>query len=242
MGFNRDNFITKAKGTGATDKQINDWLTSRGYEGINTTLSSTGGGSQGLTGTAPISSSLSGFQPSTSLSSFNPTQFLQSMGPAMAMTLLQKGDISKAVNLLRDMERSRREWLKEEEILREKRDKKEMIDQAINLLEKKDNQGITGPISGRLSALRIRFSNDLPLLGEPTEEERKLWNTLGTIRMQQLFEIGGKVLPQQEIRELEPFVPSYQLPAEQNIQNLKSLKKKLDNLYSRRDEIFGGIE
>lgn len=93
------------------------------------------------------------------------------------------------------------------------------LDRAIESLEKKGLQ--TGPIQGRLIQAKVK-------LGGASAEERQIVNLLGRIQAEELFNIGGKTLPAQEINRLLTYLPDPSLPTETNIDNLKEIRRTLE--------------
>jgi hypothetical protein len=83
----------------------------------------------------------------------------------------------------------------------------------------------TGPVSGALLDLRIKA-------GQATPAERQLRATLSEIGAKKLFELGGKVLPAQEMSRLQPFIPDLSSTTEYNIDLLENLKKNLNTSYT----------
>ena len=98
------------------------------------------------------------------------------------------------------------------------------IDDALKLLEKKGMK--TGPLSGALLGAQVKTG-----IGA-NQNERDLYSILSKVQAKELFNIGGKVLPAQEMARLEPFLPAMNNPTELNVTNLKGLRKELERSYN----------
>lgn len=95
----------------------------------------------------------------------------------------------------------------------------ESINRAITILKKKKIS--TGPLVGRAMGITARFDPEIA----------ELQNLMGRIAAEEMFRIGGKVLPAQEIARLRPFIPEVTKTKSQNILDLEEFKKQLRPQY-----------
>lgn len=93
------------------------------------------------------------------------------------------------------------------------------IDRAIKLLESKKVK--TGFVAGRVLKLKTQ------VLDNASPEEREAYRLLGEVEAQKMFEIGGKVLPAQEMERLQTFLPDFKKPNATNIGDLKEWRNSL---------------
>jgi len=122
--------------------------------------------------------------------------------------------------------------LKQDQLDSEKQYKLEQINDAIDLLENKKLK--TGKLSGRILSLK---SN---LLGA-SANENSLYSVLNELAAKEMFELGGKTLPAQEINRIKPFVPQMLSTTELNLTNLKKMKKNLEEVYGIYDRNAGAL-
>lgn len=94
----------------------------------------------------------------------------------------------------------------------------------------------TGPFSGL--TLQAKAKSGIGI----NDKERQVYNTIAKIAAKQLFSLGGKTLPAQEMARLEPFTTGYNLPTEQNIVALEAMKKELENIYGTMIDNQSGYE
>lgn len=93
------------------------------------------------------------------------------------------------------------------------------IDQTIAALQ----GGVkTGPFSGRALAAQSK-------LGGASDLERMVYRNIGQLGAEQLVELGGKVLPAQEIQRFLPFTPDITMATELNIDNLLRMRQEANN-------------
>lgn len=112
------------------------------------------------------------------------------------------------------------------------------IDRAIELLEKDKIQ--TGPLAGRWLSFKVKSG-----WGNPSAKEREAYSLIGEIGAKKMFELGGKVLPAQEIARLQPFIPDVNVANNLNLTNLKRLRTELTgsfNAYSGLQEPIQTID
>jgi hypothetical protein len=107
------------------------------------------------------------------------------------------------------------------------------IQKAIDLLSGGDVK--TGPLSGNIISAKSKV-----MKLEPSEQD--IYNLINDIQMKKLFEIGGKVLPAQEMARIEPIVPSMTRPTEYNISKLEELKRELEAIYGRTIDTQSGSD
>jgi hypothetical protein len=145
----------------------------------------------------------------------------QLFGMEMLSKAKKTSDIVSAFQLLTPKEPTVAEYSRREKE-KESTSKLNDIQYAINLLTQGNK---TGPISGNILRAKTQF------LGGATPQERDLYNIVGEIAAKKMFELGGKVLPAQEMARLEPFIPTYTKPTETNINDLTRMMQELRVLY-----------
>jgi hypothetical protein len=95
------------------------------------------------------------------------------------------------------------------------------LDEAISLLESGDVK--VGPVWGRFLPLAARLGH---------EDSANFWRLAQEAVTQEMFNIGGKVLPAQEIERLQPYLPDDPtLSKAKMLGDLKNLRNNLTNLY-----------
>lgn len=100
------------------------------------------------------------------------------------------------------------------------------IDRAIELL--RSGKVRTGPVSGRA----LEFGAKSPWFGSPEQEE--FYNIAGRIAAEEMFKLGGKVLPAQEIERLTPFIPADLTQSSSKIlTDLEKMRERLEPLYEQ---------
>ncbi len=82
---------------------------------------------------------------------------------------------------------------------------------------------VTGPVTGRRLELQSGIFGGTGM----TEQEQKLGALLGLVKSGELFSIGGKTITLTEKKELENYLPRWDLSTEANKQRLSILKDKL---------------
>ena len=110
----------------------------------------------------------------------------------------------------------------EEQLETEKSNKIANIDRAMVLLKKIK----VGPAVGQWLTLKSRW-------GLADKDETELYSLIGELGAKKMFEIGGKVLPAQEIQRLKPFVPDVTTANLLNEINLKRLRTETLGLYNK---------
>ena len=116
-----------------------------------------------------------------------------------------------------------KEQAKRDELQSDAEYKISQIQKAIDYLESK--QVDTGPMSGRWLE---QVATKTGLSPAATD----FYTIVGRIAAEEMFSIGGKVLPAQEIRALRPFIPDTRVAAEKNVSSLKAMKERLQRIYS----------
>lgn len=95
------------------------------------------------------------------------------------------------------------------------------LDEAIKLLE--EDRVRVGPLVGHFLPLAAKLGN---------RDAADFWRFVQEATTGEMFNIGGKVLPAQEIKRLEPYLPtSPTLSKEKMLGDLKNLRNNLANLY-----------
>lgn len=226
----RPEFIQTLQEKGYSQDMINNALQESGYGGMTQTMGTQGLGQQtGATGL--------GGQPSQSTFGL-----MSALGPRLAGAEIGEGDYKTGYDILDKLFSTQQE---QEELEKEKKIKLEAIDESIDILKK--NPDLTGPVQGRTTLARIKLNPAFKgIFGEPSEDETKLWNLLSSSRVEKLFDLGGKQLPRHEMDALKGVVPDMTLSADQNIQQLKQLRKNFadfaDEVIETGDYQGGAIE
>jgi len=109
-----------------------------------------------------------------------------------------------------------------------------LLDNAIKLLT--EGKVKTGPLSGNI--LQAKAKSGIGI----NQNERDIYNLIAKIGAKQLFALGGKTLPSQEMARLEPFTTSYTLPTEQNLTALQAMRKELEAIYGSMIDNQSGYE